>query len=119
MEKRLKISLILSLIGIFILILTSVLIQPPIKTIQDISYKNLNEKIRIIGEIENIKEFPDNNFKIIKIKQDNQTISGVFFSSSLIEEIINKSENYTFTGTIEKYNTTLQINIEKIQHYVA
>lgn len=115
MENRLKITLICSLIGIFILIFLASTLQPPIKEISQISYKDINQRIKIKGQISEIKEFSETSFKILTIKQNNYSITGILYSSNSIKPLINKSKDYFITGTIEKYNQTLQINIQEIK----
>jgi len=106
----LKISLILSLIGIFLLVFLANILTPKQITINQITFKQLNKNIKISGEIINSKAFEDSNFQIISIKDSTGKID------ITINQIMNltNSTNITIIGTVSEYKGNLQIQANKI-----
>ena len=109
MERLAKISLIISLVGILLLTYISSLNEPPIKKISEITNKNLNQKLKILGEIKDIRNYE--GFAVISIEENNSKIQGLIDSTNLT---ITPLKKYYFIGRVSEHNHTLQINIEKI-----
>ena len=99
----LKISLIISVTGIFFLLLLSILIQP--KQINNEKELKLNDYISVKGKIISIRNYDD--FNVIKL--DNNI--------TLTCEKCKLKQNQTIIaeGKVEEYEKQLQINAEKIQ----
>ncbi len=112
MEKLQKISFVVSLIGILLLFALSGLLAPPLTDIADISEKNLGERLALQGNFTSIKNFDDDNFQIIHMKDKTGNITIVSNSKSPI--IINKSVTYIVTGEVQLYKGELQINADEI-----
>ena len=113
MEKIKKILLIASLIGIMLLLLISQQIDPKITQISEINESQLNNKVKVEANIIDTRDYSNDTFHVITLKDDSGTIQAIF-SSKAQKLDINSSFNYTITGKIEKYNETLQINADKI-----
>ena len=111
MNKTQKISLTLSLVGILILIFLSSHLEPEVISISNITEKNLDEKIKIIANITEIRNFKEKNFQLITLKDSTGSITGTTNAKNLS---INQNQTYIILGKVSEYNKTLQINIDKI-----
>jgi len=110
MKKLFKISLIISLIGIyFLLFLINFL---PIKEIKinKINDFLINKKIQINVEIMNIKDMGD--FKIISVQDKTGEIKALCNCNKDIGLKINQS--VIIIGKVQEYKNNLQISTEKI-----
>lgn len=112
MEKRQALLLVLSLIGILILLLLSQKLEPKLRDISGITKKNLDETVKIRGLITEAREYNNNTFQVLTIKDSTGNISAVMNAEHEVE--INKSKNYTIIGKVQSYNQTLQISISKL-----
>ncbi len=110
MKKLLKISLSISLIGILFLLFLSNNLSPKQINIKDINNKLLNQKVKVQGQVFNIRTYEDSNFQIISIKDTTGKID------TTLNNPINITNNQTIIviGIIKEYNKTLQIQAEKI-----
>jgi len=102
-----KISLILAMIGIFLLFI-SLSQEPPTKSISDLNLNNLGEKIKISGTITSQRNY--DNFYILILKQNNLSIEATV--NKLNQNLTN--QNVEIIGKTELYNRKIQISIEKI-----
>ena len=108
MEKLLKISFIISILGIFFLIFLSNYSTIKNLEIKDINQNLINKKIQIQGEIFEIKNYPD--FQMIKIRNKTDEIE-IIINSHLN---LTKNQIIKVMGTIQEYNNNFQINAKKI-----
>ncbi len=111
MEKKLlKISLIISLIGIFILLFFSSIHQPALIKISKITTNQLNKQIKITGQIIKIKNYPEYEFQLLTLKDDSGNIT------ITLDKILNLSESKSIIviGKVSQYKNKLQINANKI-----
>lgn len=106
-----KISLVCSLLGILILIFISSKIELPIINIKDITEKQLDQKIKIRGEIVSIKPLDD--LTILTIKDQTGEIKAIIFKKIDLEEktIIETK------GTLTEYKGELEIIIDDIKKW--
>lgn len=106
----LKISLIITLSGIFFLTLLTFILEPKLITINNITQNQLNQQIKIQGIITNINTYKDSNFQVLTIKDKNNSIQ------ITINKITNLKHNQliTITGKVTEYKNTLQIQADKI-----
>jgi RecJ-like exonuclease len=111
MENKLLLFLLLSIAGIFFLLILPNLLPEKIIKIEDIKNKNLNQEITLEGKLKTIYEKP--GFQILKIEDKTGSIEGITFSN--IQLKINQTKTYKITGVLEEYNHTLQVNINKIE----
>ena len=107
--KLIQITLIISLFGIFNLLLLAN-ISPKLENISDITQKKINENIKISGQVISQRTFEQSNFQLIHIKDKTGNITVT------INNPINTLKNQTLiiTGKIVEYNKTLQIQANKI-----
>jgi aspartyl/asparaginyl-tRNA synthetase len=110
MKDLLKISLIISLIGIFLLLFLSSFLTISQIDIERINNKLLNEKVRVQGIIFNVRSYEDSNFQIISIKDETGKID---VTTDKITGLKN-DDQIIVTGTVKEYNQYLQINADKI-----
>ncbi len=113
MEKRQTLLLIATLIGILILLFLSQNLKPELKQISEIIDKDLNQIIRVSAHIENVREYNDNTFQVLTLKDSSGNITGIMSANYPVK--INKSANYSISGKIQSYNNTLQISINHIE----
>ena len=106
----LKISFILSIIGIIVLLFLSTTLNPPETKIGDINDKLLNQKVIVKGDVFNIKKYEDSNFQVISIKDETGKIDVT------LDKITNFKMNQTINvkGTIQQYKQYLQIQADEI-----
>ncbi len=106
-QLLLKISLILSLIGIFTLLIISNL-QPPVSTIYELNKTKERKQIKLEGEIAWIREINE-NFYLATLKDETGEID-----LTLNKEIpINKQVEVI--GELTIYNGKIQIQTKKIK----
>jgi DNA/RNA endonuclease YhcR with UshA esterase domain len=105
-----KFCLIASILGIFVLLTISLILEPKKINLDKINQKLLEKQVSVEGKIINVKNFEDSNFQIIKIKKDFGEID------IILNKITNLIENQTVSviGKVTEYNETLQIQADKI-----
>jgi len=109
----LKISMLISFLGIYLLLLISGISQPKLIKIDKINLNQLNKKIKIQGKIVQHKNY--NNFQILTIQDDTGKIEALLnVPAKLISPIKTKNKTLTITGRVSQYNLKLQIQVEKI-----
>lgn len=110
----LRLTLIVFLIGLFILLLIVNISEPSQVQIKDINKTLLDKKIRISGQIANIKSFEESSFQIISLKDNSGKID------ITLDKITNLNKNQSIlvfgkvTEYIQENNSTIQIQAEKI-----
>ena len=103
----LKLSLIISILGILTLLILSNILQPhQVNNYQDLTNLRLNSLATTTGKI--ISTYSINDFNIIKL-DNNITLT---FNSKSIPQI---NQTITATGMISSYNNQLQIQVNKIK----
>ncbi len=108
-----EIFLILSLIGMLSLLLFLIFLEPKqITPISKITQKNINQEIKIKAEIITIRDFPKERFQILKLKDNSGNITAVSNSAKALN--IQQNQSYVFTGKIQEYNHSIQMNINQI-----
>ena len=105
-----KLSLIISILGTFLLLVLSEVISPPLVKINEINEDYLESKIRIQGILISIKETP--GLYLLNIKESNGIINAVVFKNSELE--LKKGDLIEIEGAIELYENTLEIIADKI-----
>jgi len=110
--KTLKnISIIISIIGIFLLIILTLAQQP--QTIKANQIQNLedNTYIKISGTLKSSKIYT-NNFQILELENNNTIFTTTLFSPSSFQ----LNSNLTIIGIIQTYNNQKQIQAEIIKN---
>jgi RecJ-like exonuclease len=112
MNQALKISLVLSLLGILLLLYISIKIQPLFLEIALIDSNQLGKNIQLNAKIIQIRDFPQKSFQILTLEDKTGKITATTNSRTSLK--INQTEEYSIYGKIQEYNKTLQVNIDKI-----
>jgi len=118
MQKLLIFSLFLSLAGIFLIIILSNTLSPKNVKVSDIDSLQVNERIQFSGKIIKVINLAP-NFLLLKIipynkdekQKSNKTLDATLNSNSIN---LNISQIYLFTGRVQEYNNSPQVNIESI-----
>jgi DNA/RNA endonuclease YhcR with UshA esterase domain len=105
----LKISLSISLIGIFAIIILTNILQPKLISIQEINSKFLNKNVKIQGQIINAKSYLEKNFQVLTIKDNTGQID---ITLNKILSLTNQT--ITIIGKVAQYNQNFQIQTNKI-----
>jgi hypothetical protein len=113
MKRELKITLILSLLGILILIFIVGQMPPKKMTIVQITTKEIGQDVELQGKIIGLREFPAKSFQILTIEDYSGQMTATANSKIMLK--INNSQEYIFIGKIEEYNKTLQLKLDKIK----
>ncbi len=113
MEEKtfLLFALIISIIGMIGLFFCTLYITAPLVAIQDISLKNKGETIQIEGEILSFSQREQMIF--ITLQDDTGKIPLVGYGEEFIT--IRKGNFVRVDGTIEEYECTLQVSIQRIE----
>ncbi len=106
-EVLLNISLTVATIGIIILLLLSYYDKIPEKQFNEITLKDINNKVTIKGTI--IQEYKHNNSMTLKLKQE--CVIDVFLFEQLNFTI---GSNVSVTGTVQEYNGKMEVVADKI-----
>lgn len=109
-ETLLKISLIISVTGIFILLFLLEYSQLDLIKIQNVTQNELETQVKIQGELVSVKETP--GLYILKIDDQTKTITVIVFKETPIE--FKKGTYLEITGEVQKYKDELEIIADKI-----
>ena len=110
MKNIILISLIISLIGIFTLLILLNTLPPKQLKISEIQNKHLNQQVQIKGTLTSIKNYQESDFQILTIED----------STGEIQATLNKISNLTINssiiliGTPLIYKQSIQIKTDKI-----
>ncbi len=105
-----KTSLIISLLGILILLIYSENITLPTKNIQNITNKDVDKQIKIIGQVTRLTDLP--GLMILNIKDNTEQMTVVVFKEEKLN--INKNDFLEIQGKVAEYRGELEIIAEKI-----
>lgn len=111
-----KTTLILSIIGIFILLFISNIFEPSQIDISKITIKDLNKKIKIQGTIEKIRSYDTKSkdiFTVLELKDKTGKIE-VTLLNSRNKISLNQDQEITIIGRVNQYKNLLQVQAEKI-----
>jgi len=111
MDNLLKISFIASLIGILILIIITNSIPVKLIDIGDIDDSHIGKTVAIQGTIFSIKNYEEDNFQKMIIKNESALIHVISNSKTSIEKI---PDSIMIIGKVEEYKNELQINADQI-----
>ncbi|UCD20761.1 MAG: hypothetical protein JSW08_03235 [archaeon] len=110
-RKLLKLSLIVALVGLFILIILVNNVEPDSTAISNINERMLDQWVKITGEVTNSKEISTEMGKLtlFTVQDYTDSISVVFYDE------IELSDNAEVTGTVSEYEGQIQIIARKIR----
>ena len=106
----LKISLAISLIGIFLLLFLANTLQPKLINIENINSKLLNKKVQVQGTVFNIRPYKDKNFQVISRKDEAGKID-ITLNNPIN---ITNNQDIAVIGRVKEYQQYLQIQADKI-----
>ncbi|MDO8538774.1 MAG: OB-fold nucleic acid binding domain-containing protein [archaeon] len=110
----LKVSLILSVLGVAFLSVFSLSLEPTQTSIENISSKDIGLRVSIEAKI--IKTQLTQNALIFWLNQNGKTLQAVKFNYSLEDlQLLQEKKQIRITGTIQKYNKSLEIVVEKME----
>ncbi|MBS3078947.1 hypothetical protein J4218_02395 [Candidatus Pacearchaeota archaeon] len=107
----LKIALIISILGIIILLIISLYQKPELIQIKDLNKNLISQRIKVSGEIIQIRNF--DNFQIITINDS----TGKLLIINNKKQNISKNQKIIIIGKVQEYNNTLEIISERL--YIA
>lgn len=110
-KTLLKVSLICSILGILILIFISHKIEIPITDIREINKDQLDQKIKVRGEISSITSLDD--ITILTIDDSTGEIKTVLFDKIDLKQ----NTVVEISGTIEEYKGEIEIIIDDIKKW--
>lgn len=112
----LKLSLTISLLGIITLLILANTLEPNLTSINKITIKDLNKKVKIQGGVENAKNYENSKtyelFYILTISNGTGEIDVALNTKKNLDLKIN--QNVTIIGRVNTYKNQLQIQAEKI-----
>ncbi|MAG45195.1 MAG: hypothetical protein CMH63_00275 [Nanoarchaeota archaeon] len=108
----LKVSLTVSILGIFSLLLISEYSEIPLQNIKDLTIEQLETKVKVSGELISIKE--TSGLYLLKLKQSNSLIPIVIFKESSLD--LKKKSQLEITGTLTEYNNEFEILADTIKY---
>ena len=113
MQKLLKISLIISLLGTLLLIILSYSFQPKLININEINSNLLNQKVKISGRVISEKDYSKNlekgYFKVLTIQDKTGKIETICSCRYSL-----KNKTIEVIGKVEEYKNKFQINADEI-----
>ena len=89
--------------------LLSNILEPKLISIEKINDGLIGKKVKVQGEIFNIKSYEDSNFQVISIKDDTGKID---ITTPLVNVSLN--QEIMVIGTVNEYKQYLQIQADKI-----
>lgn len=112
----LKLTLSLSLIGIMTLLILANTLEPKLTSIDKITEKYINKKIKIQGEIIEIKNYQNNKtlefFYVLTIYDETGRVDIIFNEKNLLN--LKTNQDIIVIGKVNQYKNNLQIQAEKI-----
>lgn len=109
-RQLLKLSLIISLIGTFILLIMLEYQEIPIYKTTDISKSQIDTRVRVHGKVDSIRETP--GLYIINLKDEKGKITAVVFKEEQIN--LTKNSNVEIEGKVQEYKNSLEIIVDRI-----
>ncbi len=103
-----KTPLFFSLLGTLLLLFLSNNLEPKLSEINDIKISNIDNFVKINGEIASIKEFEST--MIINVKDDSDKINVVLFEKAQLSN----GMQVEIIGKVSEFNNEVQINAERI-----
>jgi len=112
MEEKnlLKVALICSIIGIFIIFIFANRLEPSLVNISDVSASLLDQSVKIQGAVDSIRITP--SVIILSVKDDSGSIKVVAFSQDNSELV--KGQLVEILGDVTEYKGILEIEAKKV-----
>lgn len=110
MKNMTKITFILSLLGVFLLLVISNSFTPKQINIENITNSSLNQNVAVICNITKVINLDNYDFQILTLEDKTGSIKAITNSKKDLEKI----DNVIVEGKVIEYNQTLEIEISKI-----
>lgn len=110
----LKISLIVFLIGTLIIIILADTLEPKTIPISNISEKNLDEYVKIQGNVTSIKEFISEDSKSILVLATIKDDSGLMTLLLRKRTSLKEGQEAQIIGKVSEYENKLEIEVLRI-----
>ncbi|MEM5825959.1 MAG: OB-fold nucleic acid binding domain-containing protein [Candidatus Aenigmatarchaeota archaeon] len=112
-KQLMRISLIITILGIIFLSIFSILTTYKEVKIDEIDYNMIGYKIKIFGRVANDPKLSKNTLLFVLSDEDNNKINVVMFN---VKEIfISKGNRILILGRVGEYNNELEIIASKIE----
>lgn len=109
MKTLLKLSLVCSMIGLFLIIFLANHLEPNLINISEIDEKNLEEIVKVQGYIEYIKEYE--SLTVFSLKDKTGKIDVVFYD----DFPFHKNDKIEIIGKVIEYKGKIEIEANKIK----
>mgnify|MGYP001576164754 CR=1 FL=1 len=106
-----KVSLIISVIGTFLILLISEYSEVELTKIQELNKKQLETRVRVEGTILSVRETP--GLYILKIKDSSASIPIIVFKEESLE--LERNAQIEVIGKLTEYKNEFEIIAEKIK----
>ncbi len=107
--------LILSLIGIFIIVILAQVLEPKLIKISDINKKMLDEHVKIQGQVEDVQKIKSQNYPnpivLITLKNQSSQITVVWRQDITLTQ----NQIIQVVGKVSEYRNETQIEASKIK----
>ncbi|MBS3150346.1 hypothetical protein J4425_00875 [Candidatus Woesearchaeota archaeon] len=109
-KQLLSVSFIFSLIGILIILLISYVFQPELYKISELSKENVDEIVRVKGNIESFYETP--GLYLINLVDDSARITVVVFKENEMNLV--EGELIEVKGSVVEYGDEIEIIAKEV-----
>ena len=110
-KNLLKVALICSIIGIFIIFILSDKLEPSLIRIADVSEDIIEQSVKIQGKIVSLRNTP--SVLIFDVKDDSGSIKVVAFNDGNSQ--LNNGQRVKILGDVTEYKGMLEIEAKKIE----
>ena len=107
----LKISIIISLVGILSMLFLAETLEVPLTKIKELEKKKIDEKIRVQGVIIQVKETP--KAILFTLKDETGTITAIIFKEGSL--ILKKGQKVEVEGTLLEYQGKKEISVSWVK----
>lgn len=108
-NSLLKIALICSIVGVFIVLVFAEKLEPPLVRIIEISEDFMDQDVMIQGEVVSVKITPSTS--IFDVKDESGSVKVVTFDKGYD---IGKGQAVEVTGTVKEYKGVLEIEAKRV-----
>lgn len=110
-KNLLKVALICSIIGIFIIFVFANRLEPSLINISEISSSLVDQSVKVQGKIVSIKNSP--SVLIFDVKDDTGSVKVVVFDKKNLD--LNKNQLVEVLGVVKEYKGSLEVEAKNIK----
>lgn len=107
-KNLLKVALICSIIGIFIIFIFADRLEPSLISISEVSESLVDQSVKIQGKVVSVRNTP--TVSIFDVKDDSGSIKVIIFENSAFS----KGQAVEILGAVKEYKGSLEIEAKKI-----